>query len=97
MKLRRQLSVAEAETIAIRALGFLAAEPERLGRFLSITGLGPENLRAAAREPRFLASVLDHIAGDEALLVALAAELAVSPETIVHADALLNPREDFGA
>jgi hypothetical protein len=97
MRPRRILSVADAEDIAIRALGFLASEPERLGRFLSITGLGPENLRAAAREPRFLASVIDHVATDESLLMALASNLSLAPETIGAANALLNPQGDFGA
>jgi hypothetical protein len=97
MKPWRALTVAGAEDIAIRALGFLASEPERLGRFLSVTGLGPENLRAAAREPRFLASVIDHVAGDETLLMALASNLNLAPETIAQANAILNPQGDFGA
>ena len=44
-----------AEALAIAALTFIAEEPERLGRFLALTGIGPESLRAAAREPGFLA------------------------------------------
>ena len=62
-----------AETMAIAALGFLAAEPERLARFLALSGLGPHNLRQAATSPGFLAAVLDHLAADERLLVAFAA------------------------
>ncbi|MGA7973300.1 MAG: DUF3572 domain-containing protein, partial [Pseudolabrys sp.] len=57
-----------AETVAIQALSFIAAEPERLGRFLGITGIGPAQIREAAREPGFLAGVLDYLAGDERLL-----------------------------
>ncbi len=94
---RRALNADDAETIAIRALGFLASEPERLGRFLAVTGLGPENLRSAARDPRFLASVLDHVAGDESLLVALAGALSLPPETVAQANLVLNPPGDFGA
>jgi hypothetical protein len=75
----------DAEALAIGALGFLASDPERLGRFLSVTGLGPENLRAAAGEPAFLVSVLDYVAADEALLLALAADLSVKPEAIIAA------------
>jgi Protein of unknown function (DUF3572) len=40
-----------AEALAVAALGFIASEPERLGRFLAMTGIGPDSLRAAAREP----------------------------------------------
>ena len=85
MSLRRPSEPAEAETLAIQALGFLASDPERLGTFLSMTGLGPENLRQAASEPGFLASVLDHIASDETLLLSLAGNLGISPDRIARA------------
>src|SRR5262249_36350748 len=52
---------AGAGGLAVAALGFIAAEPERLGRFLALSGIGPDSIRAAAREPQFLAGVLDHI------------------------------------
>jgi len=74
-----------AETLAIAALGFIAADPERLGRFLAITGIGPDSIRAAAREPRFLAGVLDHITGDEPLLRAFAAQRGIDPGEVVRA------------
>src|SRR4029450_7460703 len=41
-----------AEALAVAALGFIAGEPERLGRFLAMTGIGPDSIRAAGREPR---------------------------------------------
>jgi hypothetical protein len=75
----------DAEDIAIRALGFLASDPERLDRFLSFTGLGPDNLRAAAQAPGFLVSVLDHLASDESLLMALAGNLGLSPDAMTRA------------
>src|SRR5262245_58106192 len=51
---------AAAERLAIAALAFIAEEPERLGRFLALTGIGPESIRTAAHEPQFLLGVLDH-------------------------------------
>jgi hypothetical protein len=74
-----------AEMTAISALAYLAAEPERLGRFLALSGLGPETIRTAARDPQFLAGVLDYIAGDEALLVDFAREAAIDPVDIGRA------------
>jgi len=74
-----------AEALAIAALGFIAAEPERLGRFLAITGIGPASVRTAAREPRFLAGVLDHVSGDEPLLRAFAADHGIDPGEVVRA------------
>ena len=50
-----------AEIVAIQALSFVAGEPERLGLFLAESGIGPETLRSAAADPRFLASVLDFV------------------------------------
>ena len=54
-----------------------------------MTGIGPDSIREAAREPRFLAGVLDHVAGDEALLRAFAAENGVDPDTVMRARELL--------
>ncbi len=76
---------ADPEMLAISALSFLAEEPGRLSRFLDLTGLSPGTLRQAAGDPRFLASVLDYLAGDESLLLAFAANAQVMPEAIVQA------------
>ena len=76
---------AAAAELAIAALGFLGAEPERLGRFLALTGIAPRSIRAAAREPDFLAGVLDHIADDERLLLSFVAEHAIDPREVTRA------------
>jgi hypothetical protein len=80
---------AAAEELAIAALGFIAGEPEQLGRFLAMTGIGPDSLREAARAPRFLAGVLDHVAADEALLLAFAAAKEIDPEAVMRARDIL--------
>ncbi len=67
------------------ALAFIAADPERLGRFLAATGIGPADIRIAAREPLFLAGVIGHIASDEKLLVSFADEIGVPPSDIDRA------------
>jgi hypothetical protein len=74
-----------AEALAVAALGFIAGEPERLDRFLAMTGIGPDSIRAAAREPQFLLGVLDHLAADEALLLAFAAENSIAPNAVIKA------------
>jgi hypothetical protein len=84
-----------AELLAISALGFLAGEPERLGIFLALSGIGPESLRAAASEPHFLAGVLDHVASNEQLLVAFAEHAGIDPADVGRARiALAGPRGD---
>jgi hypothetical protein len=79
------ISAEIAEMLAIQALTFIAADAERLGRFLAITGIGPADIRHAAKEPHFLAGVLDHIAGDEALLLQFAGHAGVNPDTVGRA------------
>ncbi|HYZ43252.1 MAG TPA: DUF3572 domain-containing protein [Xanthobacteraceae bacterium] len=76
---------AAAEALAVAALAFIAGEPERLGRFLAISGIGPESIRAASREPQFLLGVLDYLAADEPLLIAFAAENAIPPGAVMEA------------
>jgi hypothetical protein len=61
-----------AEIVAIQALSFVAGEPERLGLFLSESGIGPETLRSAAKDPQFLVSVLDFVLRDDETVQAFA-------------------------
>jgi hypothetical protein len=82
MKRRASITPDAAEHLAIQALNYVATDGERLGRFLALTGIGPDEIRAAAREPGFLAGVLDHIASDETLLVEFAADAGVDPADI---------------
>jgi hypothetical protein len=80
-----------AESMAIEVLGFLAEDSSRLSRFLAFSGLGRENLRAAAQDPAFLAAVLDHLASDEPTLLAFAEKSGHEPAAIVRARAVLSP------
>jgi hypothetical protein len=74
-----------AEMLAIQALGFIAAEPERLEAFLAATGLTLERLRESATEPDFLAGVLEHMLADESLLLAFAESAAIDPAAVARA------------
>jgi hypothetical protein len=74
-----------AEMLAIQALGFIAAEPERLDAFLAATGLTLERLRESATEPDFLAGVLEHMLADESLLLAFADSAAIDPAAVARA------------
>ena len=86
---RGSLTLEAAEALAIGALGYLAAEPETLARFLALTGIEPAGLREMAGEPAFLGGVLDYLLGDEPLLLAYAAHAAVPPQEIAAARTLL--------
>jgi hypothetical protein len=78
-----------AEALALEGLTFLAADSERLERFVALTGLSPDNLRATGSAPDFLVGVLDYIAGDEPLLLAFAANCQIDPAEIMRAWTLL--------
>ncbi len=82
----------QAEAIALRALAFLAEEPARLGRFLALTGMGPQDLREAAGHGETLAAVLDYVLHDESLLLEFTANNAIAPASIAPAQALLAGR-----
>ncbi|QCI68199.1 DUF3572 domain-containing protein [Phreatobacter stygius] len=74
-----------AEALAVRALGFLAAEPERLDRFLALAGIDIAAIRDAAGQPGFLAAIMDYLMTDEPLLLAFAANEDLKPEAVVRA------------
>jgi hypothetical protein len=74
-----------AEALAIQALTFIAEDPDRLGRFLNITGIEAGQIRAAAREPGFLAGVLEHMLGEESLLIAFASSAGIDPAAVARA------------
>ena len=89
MQTRDSMRREAAESLAVQALSFLAGEPERLARFLALTGIGPDRIRAAAATPGFLAGVLDHLASEDAQVTAFAAEAGIKPEAVEQARRVL--------
>jgi hypothetical protein len=85
----RPVSRQEAREIGEAALGFLAAEPDRLIRFLQLTGTSPADLRRQADADATLVAVLSHLLDDESLLLVFAAESGVAADRIGPATALL--------
>ncbi|NNE21175.1 MAG: DUF3572 domain-containing protein [Rhizobiales bacterium] len=73
----------QAEVVALDVLRFLACEPERFSRFLSLSGLALQDISAQAGEPSFLASVMDYLLSDEKLLLEYAENDSLQPQTIV--------------
>jgi hypothetical protein len=82
----------EAGAMAAEALTYLAADLPRLERFMALSGLTLETLRAAAREPGFPGAILDYLASDEPLLLAFAANAGHDPADVIRArDVLTGP------
>lgn len=90
MKTRKQrLTLDDAETIALQGLTFLAGDPQRLVRFLSLTGLTPQDLKGFGRDASLQMALMDYLLSDESLLLVFASEAGVLPEVIAPACELL--------
>ena len=74
-----------SQTIALKALSYLAADSDLLEPFLGATGLSLADLRAGATDSAFLAGILDYFLQNEALLLAFAGASELAPETILQA------------
>jgi Protein of unknown function (DUF3572) len=75
----------DPEALALRALGWTLSDDKRASRFLGLTGLTPETLRARVGEPAFLAAALRFLEGHEPDLLACAGALDVAPAALVEA------------
>ncbi|WP_062015546.1 DUF3572 domain-containing protein [Aureimonas sp. AU4] len=78
----RKAPTVDAEAIAIDALGFVASDQELLERFLDLTGLRADEIRAAAAQPGFLVGVLDFVLAHEPTLIAFCQNSATEPEIV---------------
>ena len=76
----RLKATVDAEVVAIRVLGYIAADGTLFDRFLALTGLGVDDVRERAGEPEFLGAVLDFLLGDERLVIAFAEANDLAPE-----------------
>ena len=84
---RRQLALKQPRPtlteLADICLTHLAQNPEQLSEFMGITGLSPDALRKAVGTRSFATGLLDYVAQNEPLLLAIAEGSAIRPETIM--------------
>lgn len=89
LKTGRGTSTEEAEAaaleIGVKALTFIAGDPEQMERFLALSGMDVGQVRAAARDPAFFAGLLDFLLGHEPTLLVFAAQAGLSPESVGQA------------
>ena len=78
-----------AEMLAIRALGWIAADDELAGAFLGASGAAAGDLRERAGDPEFLGFVLDFLLADEAALLAFCEATDTPPDAPMRARAQL--------
>lgn len=78
-------SADSAETLALKALGWLAGNDELLPVFLGSTGASESDLREQAADPAFLGSVLDFLTMDDAWVMAFCDSLGIAYEIPMQA------------
>ena len=69
-----------AETVALKALGWLVGNEELLPVFLGASGADLDTVRTGAQDPAFLMSVLDFVLMDDAWVLELAQAAQIAPE-----------------
>ncbi|MEO7654483.1 MAG: DUF3572 family protein [Sphingomicrobium sp.] len=71
--------------LALSALAATLDEPRRAQRFLDLTGIGTEELRQRAGEPRLLASLIAFLEAHEPDLLAVSAAIGLRADELVAA------------
>lgn len=75
----------KAEILALEALAWLAGRHDDITRFLAASGMETTDLRRAAGERDFLASLLDFLLANEPLLLDFCQDASMSPQAIYKA------------
>jgi hypothetical protein len=93
--LRDRTSPQDPAALALSALGWVLDDTSKAERFLTLTGLTPDELRARLGERAVQGAVLDFLSAHEPDLLGAAAALAVPPQALIAArDALSGTRGD---
>lgn len=71
-----------AQSIALAAIGWIVSDSRRAARFLDLTGLDPDQLRARLEEPALQQAAIDFLMANEGDLVACAADIGISASDI---------------
>ncbi len=80
-----KIAAADPQEVAIAILGWLANEPDMLGRFLALSGVAPIDLRAHMADPGFQAGLLDFVMQDEPSLMTFCEVSGFAPEAVAAA------------
>ena len=89
LTMRPTMTTASAETLALKALGYLADLPQALERFLGESGAEVPILRERASDPVFLAAVVDFLLADDGLAAGFCDAESLEPRSLHLARHLL--------
>jgi len=79
--------------LADLCLQYLAQNPQQLAEFMVQSGLAPNDLRRLVGTESFAHGLVDYVVSNEPLLVGIAADAKVSPESITRTWAKLHATE----
>jgi hypothetical protein len=79
--------------LALAALAATLSDDSRAQRFIELTGIGTEELRQRASEPRLLSAVIGFLEAHEPDLVAVSEQIGVKPDALVAARRSLEEEE----
>lgn len=79
----------QAETIALQALGWLAAQEELFFTFLAATGADGADIAKAATNPEFLGSVIDFLMNEDQWIIAFCDQAELPYDSPMQARAAL--------
>jgi len=83
--LRDRSSSTDPAVLALQALAHVAGDEAMGPRFLALTGMDADALRANAGSPATLTALLDYLMANEHDLVATAEAIGVKPEALALA------------
>lgn len=83
----------DAAALALTALAAMLTDERRAQRFLALSGLSPNGLRASAADPAVLVALLRFLEAHEPDLLAVAAEIGCAPLALVRARQALEEQE----
>jgi hypothetical protein len=83
----------DARALGLLALATAVSDERRAHRFLDLTGIGTDELRARAADPALLAALIRFLEAHEPDLVAVAEAMDVKPELLVKARQELEEEE----
>jgi hypothetical protein len=76
---------ADSTALALTALAATLGDERRAQRFLDLTGIGTDELRARAGDPLLLVALIAFLEAHEPDLIAVAGDIGVKPETLIAA------------
>jgi len=79
------LIAANAETIALQALAYIAEDEDILNAFMASSGCSLDELKTSAADPAFLGGVLDFLLQDDGNVVEFCKTAGLDPSDLFRA------------